>query len=126
MATLKMYLFLEWERDLRPRGRSWAVLGALLVVLGALLAGLEAIVGRSWPLLGRSWLLLGLIWSHLAATGASWGALGPVQVHPGGPWGRSRALPGAQGVREKGAKLHHSAQGPGTLARLYVYIHTYS
>ena len=54
MATLKMCLFLERERDLRPPGRSWAALGPSVGDLGPLLGPTLAVLGRSWGLCWRS------------------------------------------------------------------------
>ena len=96
MATLRMCLFLERERDLWPRGQSGAALGACLGGLGPLLEPVLAVLGRSWVLCWRSWaalgayvgglgLLLGLCgrswclsWRSWAALGAYVGGLGPL------------------------------------------------
>ena len=73
IANLKMCLFLERERDLRPRGavlglsrglcgRSWPSLGAYVRDLGRILGPLLAVLGRlgwSWPLLGPLGAVLG-------------------------------------------------------------------
>ena len=59
MPTLKMYVFLERERDLRPEGGLGPLLGLMLAVLG-----------RSWSLCWRSW----------AALGTYVGGLGPNNV----------------------------------------------
>ena len=50
IATLKMCLFLELERDLQPEGRPGAALGAYVAGLGALLECMLAVWGRSWDL----------------------------------------------------------------------------
>ena len=57
MATLKMCLFLERERDLWPRGQSWGALG---------------------PYVGGLGPVLGLCWRSWAALGAYVGGLGPL------------------------------------------------
>ena len=75
MATLKMCLFLERERDLWPRGQSGAALGAYLGGLGPLLEPVLAVLGRSWVLCWRSWAALG---AYLRDLGASVGGLGPL------------------------------------------------
>ena len=49
MATLKMCLFLERERDLRPGERSWAALGAYVGGLGPLLGPMLAVLGGHGP-----------------------------------------------------------------------------
>ena len=54
MATLKMCLFPQRERDLRPGGRSSVALGADVVGLGPLLGPMLAVLARSWGLCGRS------------------------------------------------------------------------
>ena len=59
MTTLKMCLFLERERDLRPRGWSW-------VALGTSVGGL----GCSWAPCWRSWVALG---AYVRGPGPSWG-----------------------------------------------------
>ena len=46
MATLKIYLFLERERDLWPFWESWAALGAYVGGLGPLLEPMLAVLGR--------------------------------------------------------------------------------
>ena len=93
-------------------------LGVVLGRLGAVLGGLGVVLGR---FLGLSWLLLGRLgapWVRQgcagtapgASSGAHAGYLGP----PGRPLGRTWGVP-------EGDKLQPCAQGPGTLARLYVY-----
>ena len=80
MTTLKMCLFLERERDLRPGGRSGAALGAYVVGLGPLLDPMLAVLCRSWGLCWRSWAALGayvgglgpLLEPMLAVLGRSW------------------------------------------------------
>ena len=52
MATLKICLFLERERDLWPRRRSGAALGSYLGGLGPLLEPMLAVLGRSWAYVG--------------------------------------------------------------------------
>ena len=47
MATLKMYVFFERERDLRPRGRSWVALVTSAGGLGSLLKPMLAVLGCS-------------------------------------------------------------------------------
>ena len=51
MATLRMCLFLERERDLWPRGQSGAALGACLGGLGPLLEPMLAVLGPMWSVL---------------------------------------------------------------------------
>ena len=58
VATLKMCLFLERERDARLEGRSWRALRAYVDGLGLLLGPLLAVLGRSWGLCWRSWAAL--------------------------------------------------------------------
>ena len=72
MTTLKMCLFLERERDLRPEGRSWAALGDYVGGLGALFEPMLAVLGRSWSLCWRSWAALG------AYVGGLGSLLGPI------------------------------------------------
>ena len=81
MATLKMCLFLERERDLWPRGQSGAALGSCLGGLGPLLGPMLAVLGRSWGLSSRSW---GLCWRSWAALGIYVGGLGPLLAVLGG------------------------------------------
>ena len=80
MATMKMCLFLERERDLGPGGRSggalgayvgdlkpllglywrsWAALGAAVCGPGPLLEPMLAVLGRSWAYVGDLRTLLG-------------------------------------------------------------------
>ena len=66
MTTLKMCLFLERERDLRPGGGLEPLLGPMLAVLV-----------RSWGLCSRFWACAGdlglLLGPILAILGRSWG-----------------------------------------------------
>ena len=86
-------------------GRSWGGLGLSLGDLGWSLAAL----GRPWAALGS---FQGATWWLLTCPRVSWGFLGPAQGAP----------KGCPGVGHEGDKLHASAQGARTLARLYVYI----
>ena len=67
MATLKMLLFLERERDLRPLGRSWAAFGRSVGGLGPLLGPMLPVLDRSWGLCSRS---RGLCWRSRAVVGS--------------------------------------------------------
>ena len=73
MTTLKLYSFLERERDLRPRGRSWPALGPSVGGLRPLWEPM--LVGRSWNLSCRSWAALGPILALLGSYVGSRGRL---------------------------------------------------
>ena len=83
MTTLKMCLFPERERGLRPGWRSWAALGAYVSGLGPLLRPMLAVLGRSWGLYGRSrarkceehGYLENMLISRAGARSAAWGSV---------------------------------------------------
>ena len=81
MATLKMCLFLERERDLRPGGRSGAALVTYVGGLGPLLCPMLSVLGRSWTYVGGLGLLLApklaVFGSFQDLSGRSWDAFGP-------------------------------------------------
>ena len=100
MATLKMCVFLERERDLRPGGgilrrswglcwRSWVALGPSVGSLGRLLEPTLAILGRSWNLCWRSWDVLGPKRSVLGRSGRSWEGIRAEKWPKPEPEGRS-------------------------------------
>ena len=82
MATLKMCLFFERERKLRPRERSWAVLGPLC---WRSWAALGAYVGDLGPLLGSMLAVLGRLGAYAGGLGGDQAEKWPRPEREGDP-----------------------------------------
>ena len=149
MTTLKTCLFLERERDLRPRGavlgrswdlcwRSWAAPGAYVAGLGPLLG----LCGRSWaalgpyvrglgPLLGPMFAILGPLLAVLGPLLAVLGRLGRSGAFCGRSWGgirpQSGPNPSGKAIRQ-GKRQVQNSQAPearyGFFCR-YLYAYMY-